>query len=504
MYEIRQIIQRLRLGESIRQIARSLRFGRATVASVHEIAVEQGWLDALVSIPEDAALAAFFKTPRTRPQNVSSVESFRDEILKWHSQGINATTMRRALHQKHGYGGSVHALYRFLIREAPQTPEATIKLEFPVGEMAQVDFGMGPLITDRKTGEIQKTWIFVCTLAWSRHQYAEIVRNQAIETWLACHRHAFEWFNGVPRKVRIDNLKAAITKACYYEPTVQRSYGELALGYSFLIDPCPVEDPRKKGRVESGVKYVKNNFVPLRDFHSLSHANEQLHAWIMSEAGNRIHGSTRERPLKLFAETEQTLLQALPAMAPECAAWSKAKLHPNCHVQFEYCYYSAPFSLIGQALWLEITPHAIRIYREHEFVAIHPRLFKHGDKSTVTDHLPPDAQAYLMRDPQWCLRQAKSIGAACLALVETLFGNRVLDHLRAAQGLIRLRDQYGPRRLEAACARALSFGAPQYRTVKHILSQGLDQQPDLLGIVELEAPYRGGGRFSRDASDLLH
>src|SRR5450759_1430522 len=295
-FEIRQIIQRLRMGESARQIARSQHVGRATVESIHCIALTQNWLDPLSQIPEDTTLATFFKAPRKAPQNVSSVEPFREEILKWHAQGINATTIRRALHQKHGYSGSVHALYRFLNHEVPKTPEATIKLEFTVGEMAQVDFGMGPVITERKTGEILKTWIFVCTLAWSRHQYAEIVRNQSVETWLACHRHAFEWFNGVPKKVRIDNLKAAITKACYYEPTVQRSYAELASGYTFIIDPCPVEDPRKKGRVESGVKYVKNNFVPLRDFHSVAHANEQLRAWVRSEAGNRIHGSTREHP----------------------------------------------------------------------------------------------------------------------------------------------------------------------------------------------------------------
>jgi transposase len=199
MFEIRQIIQRLRLSESVRQIARSQNVGRATVTSIHDIAAEHGWLDPLVPMPEDVTLAAFFKTPRKAPQNVSSVESFRDEILTWHAQGINATTMRRALHQKHGYTGSVHALYRFLKHEVLPTHEATIKLDFAVGEMAQVDFGMGPRIIDRQTGDILKTWIFVCTLAWSRHQYAEIVRNQSIETWLACHRHAFEWFNGVPR-----------------------------------------------------------------------------------------------------------------------------------------------------------------------------------------------------------------------------------------------------------------------------------------------------------------
>ncbi|MEI6987628.1 MAG: IS21 family transposase, partial [Rhodospirillaceae bacterium] len=256
--------------------------------------------------------------------------------------------------------------------------------------------------------------------------------------------------------------------------------------------------------VESGVKYVKGNFAPLREFHSLAQANEELQAWVMGEAGNRIHGSTRERPLTRFTATEQVLLQPLPAIAPACATWAKAKLHPNAHVIHEYCYYSAPFQLINQTLWLEITPDAVRIYREHEMVAIHPRQFKPGSKSTVNDHVPPDAQAYFMRDPQWCLAQAKEVGPATLSVVERLFANRILDHLRAAQGLLRLGGQYSRSRLEAACRRALNFGTPAYRTIKQILKDGLDQQPDLLDVAELEATYLSGGRFFRSPTDLLH
>ena len=512
MYEIRQVIQRLRLGETDRGIARTQRVGRRTVAHIRAMAAGQNWLDATSPIPDDGLIAAHWKTANKEDaagavktaQNLSTVEPYREEVLAWHQQGIAISTMRQALVRKHGYTGSVHALHRFIRRAAPATPAATVMLDFAVGEMAQVDFGSGPVITDRQTGEVFKTWFFVMTLAWSRHQYAEVVRDQSVATWLACHRHAFEWFNGVPRKVRIDNPKCAITKACYYEPTVQRAYGDLALGYGFVIDPCPVADPAKKGRVEAGVKYIKGNFAPLREFHSVPQANEQLLAWILGEAGNRIHGSTRERPLTRFETTEQALLQALPAIAPTCATWAKAKLHPNGHVQHDYCYYSAPFRLIHQTLWLEITPDAVRIYQEHDLVAIHPRLFKHGDKSTVEDHIPPDAQAYFMRDPQWCLVQATTVGPACLAVVERLFAHRVLDHLRAVQGLLRLADSYGGGRLDAACSRALNFGAPNYRTVKQILKDGLDQQPDLLDAVVLEAPYLNGGRFSRTPADRLH
>lgn len=512
MYEIRQIIQRLRLGESNRAVARSQRVGRDTVAQLRDLAASQNWLDATGPMPDDATIALHYRTtgkgasegPIKNPSHVSTVEPFREDVLAWHRQGIQVSSIRQALARQHGYDGSVHALYRFIRREAPDAPVATVMLDFAVGEQAQVDFGSGPLITDRHSDEVFKTWFFVMTLAWSRHQYAELVRNQSVETWLACHRHAFEWFNGVPRKVRIDNPKCAITRACYYEPTVQRAYGELALGYAFVIDPCPVADPAKKGRVEAGVKYVKRNFMPLREFHSLAHANEQLQTWVRDEAGNRIHGSTRERPLKRFNETEQALLQPLPAIAPACPTWAKAKLHGNCHVQHEYCQYSAPFRLIHQTLWLEITPDALRIYQEHELVAIHPRLFKRGDHSTVQDHLPPHAQAYFMRDPQWCLARAMTIGPACLAVVESLFANRVLDHLRAAQGLLRLGDQFGRGRLDAACSRALNFGTPSYRTIKQILNTGLDQQPELIESPALEAPYLDGGRFSRSPADSLH
>jgi transposase len=107
-----------------------------------------------------------------------------------------------------------------------------------------------------------------------------------------CHRRAFEFFSGVPARIIIDNPKCAITKACYHDSEVQRSYATFAEDYGFLISPCPPRDPQKKGRVESGVKYIKNNFMSLRDFRSLQDANAQLMDWIIGTAGNRIHGTT--------------------------------------------------------------------------------------------------------------------------------------------------------------------------------------------------------------------
>lgn len=237
-------------------------------------------------------------------------------------------------------------------------------------------------------------------------------------------------------KVIIDNAKCAITKACYYDPQVQRAYAEYAEGYGFIISPCPPREPKKKGRVEASVKYIKTSFLPLRKFKSLSDGNSQLINWILETAGNRIHGSTHQKPLTSFMETERWLLKSLSYKPPELASWAKVKVHGDCHVQFAKCRYSVPYKLVGQLLWLRASENTIRIYQEHVLVALHSRLIKEGTRSTLNEHLPPHSVAYLMRDPQWCLNQAQQIGEHCYQLIKHLFKHSVLDKLRTAQGII--------------------------------------------------------------------
>ena len=254
-----------------------------------------------------------------------------------------------------------------------------------------------------------------------------------------------------------------------------------------------------KGRVEAGVKYVKNNFVPLRRFRTLTDANEQLICWLLQTAGNRIHGTTHQKPLEMFAETEKHFLKPLPDVPVQIATWTRVKLHGNCHVQFEKAHYSAPFRLVHQELFLKATDTTVKLYHDIKLVATHPRLKRAGQRSTVDEHMPPEALAYKMQDPQWCLRQADAVGPDCHRLICRLFTDKVLDNLRAAQGVIGLGKKYGAARLEAACTRALYFDNAKYRTVKSILHQGLDQLPlyEHPNVIPLAAAYTGRGRFLR-------
>ena len=506
MYQYRHALARMRQGDSDRDIARSKLMGRKKIAAVREAAQRHGWLDPGTPLPDDTELAAVFgrREPGPRSRCASTLEPWREQVARWFDAGVQGTTIHATLRRKHGYTGSYSSVYRFLQQLATQrTPEVPLRLDFAPAEAAQVDFGAGPTITDVHTGEVVKTWFFVMTLAYSRHQYAEFVRDQTVATWLACHRRAFEWFGGVPARIIIDNAKCAITRACAYDPQVQRAYAEAAEGYGFKIDPCPPHDPQKKGIVESGVKYIKGSFVPLREFRSLSDANDQLHGWILGEAGNRIHGTTREQPLKRFIDVEKALLAGLPAVPPELATWAKVKVHRDAHVQYEHNFYSVPFRLAGQTLWLKATASMVALYREHEAVAAHVRVTGRGLRRTVADHLPEAAAAWKLRDTQWCLQQAERIGPACYALVHALFDDAVLERLRAVQGILRLADRHGAVRLEAACSRANHYGTQTYRAVKTILDKGMDHQPIVAGFDALAATYTEGGRFCRDTSTML-
>jgi hypothetical protein len=145
----------------------------------------------------------------------------------------------------------------------------------------------------------------------------------------------------------------------------------------------------------------------------------------------------------------------------------------------------------------------VTLYREHEAVAAHVRATGRGMRRTVADHLPEASAAWKLRDTQWCLQQAERIGPACHALVHAMFGDAVLERLRAVQGILRLAHKHGTARLEAACSRANHYGTQTYRAVKTILERGMDQQEMTAGFDALAATYTEGGRFCRDTSTML-
>ena len=316
------------------------------------------------------------------------------------------------------------------------------------------------------------------TLSWSRHQYVEFVFDQKVETWLLLHRHAFAWLGGVPERVVIDNLKAAIIRACWDVPEVQRAYRECAEHYEFLIAPCGAGMPQHKGKVEQGgVHYVKRNFLAGRQAPLvISAANQKVLQWTDQVAGLRRHGTTQQQPLVRFQEVEQAALQPLPRMPYEPSLWKQLKLHRDCYLVFERSFYSAPYQRVGETLWLRAGARTVDLYsQDHQLLATHDRATEPGQRITNLNHLPPEKVPGLIISRPICREQAAAIGPATSQVVEQLLNHRPVDRLRTAGRLLRLAERCTPQRLEAACQRALHYDDPAYATVKRILEKGLDQ-----------------------------
>ncbi len=497
VYQYRNILLHMRQGESDRNLAKAGLIGRKKATGVRAIAQAEGWLDPTAPLPDDKVLAEKLKVMKTKVSTTSLVAPYADLVREWVEKGHQATTIHSALQRLKGFTGHYSAVRRFVQKIRPASKQPTMILDFEPGEVAQVDFGAGPVIMHPDTGKPERTWFFLMTLAFSRHAYGEIVTNQKITTFQECHRRAFEFFGGVPRKVVIDNLKAAILKACLYDPEVQRSYETFAEGYGFIISPCPPHDPEKKGQVESGVKYVKRAFFPLRDFRSIADGNRQFREWLLGEAGHRTHGTTGQQPLVAFQTLEKPFLQALPAVPPETVEWAKGQVYRNNHVRFEKNWYSAPFPLIDQEVWVRAGPRTVQIFHQEELVATHGRCVGQGEHRTVNDHLSPACRAFVDRPPEWCREQAGLIGVYSQEVIERLLSHPRLDCLRAAQRIIRFAETDGKEHLEKACEQALACNSLRVSTIRKILAR-LASENGLEAVVRpLEEAYQGSGRFVR-------
>jgi transposase len=490
----------MRAGKSNRQIRDELGVDRRTAQKYREWAQAQGLLTG--DLPDVSQLQKLqvetFGQPRP-PQNVSTVEPYRALVVKLRQENVEIAAIRERL-KEHGYTGSYDAVRRFVRRLEPATPDVTVRVECQPGEEAQVDFGYAGLMPDPVTGQSRRTWAFVMTLSWSRHQYVEFVWDQTVASWLRLHRNAFAFFGGVPQRVVIDNLKAGITKACWEDPQVQLAYRECAEHYGFLIAPCRPRTPQHKGKVEQGgVHYVKRNFLGGREATTLAQANQDVRAWCLTTAGDRYHGTTREQPLVRFQETEQSALQPLPNAPYDLAVWKQVKLHRDCHVVFDNAYYSAPFRLVGQQLYARGGTREVRLYDgDYQLVSTHERAEAAGQRQTHPAHLPPELLPGLYLDRAGCLATAADIGPATERLTMALLADSVVERLPMARRLLALRDRYGDNRLEAACARAWRYDDASYKTVKQILQQGLDQVAE-----PASAPVASAKAFARTAGELL-
>jgi transposase len=512
MHRLQEVIRLHRLGKSSRRIARQLSMGRDTIRGYLEALSQAALLDGPIDeLPPLEVLCASVRAhlaSNTPTPQLSSVEDFKDEIVRLRAKGAGPTAIHDHLRvNTPSYTGSLSAVKRLCLRlerdEGPKAIDVAIPVETAPGEIAQVDFGYAGKRYEPPRGLLRKSWVFVMTLGFSRRMYCELCCDQKVETWIRLHVRAFEYFGGVPKVIVPDNLKAAVVRAAFGvddDPVIHRTYRELARHYGFQVDPTPPRSPEKKGKVESSVRYVKGNFLATWESLDIHQDQNALRRWLVEIADRRRHGTTGRAPIELFDQLERETLLALPASRYELVLWKQARVHSDSHVQIDGAFYSAPWRLLHQQLSVRSSAHSIALYHQDELLWTHARVAR-GQRSTVDEHLPEHRRDLRHRSSEHWLMRAREIGADVERLAETIFGaDDVLLQLRRVQAVVTHLASFPRERANAAARRALFFGCTDYRGIKNILRQGLD----LVALPETSTrAWSRDSRFARKPTESL-
>lgn len=512
MHRLQELVRLHRMGVGDREVARMLGMGPNTERTYRQALARAMLLDGEPEqIPELEVLKAAVEThvpPKRPPQQTSSVLEWRPEIERLLDKGLRPKAIFDRLRlEQPDFGGSYAAVKRLtwtIARERGVQPdEVAIPVETDAGDVAQVDFGYAGHLWDPDAKMLRRAWVFVMVLGYSRHLFAQIVFDQRTETWIRLHIEAFRFLGGVPRTIVPDNLRAAVVRAAFAvddDSELNRSYRELARHYGFQIDPTPPRAPKKKGKVESSVKYVKHNALAGREGEDVMQVRAILARWIVEVAGVRVHGTTGKKPIEVFEAEERGRLLPLPTRPYELVVWKRCTVHGDSHVEFDGRLYSVPWKLVRQSVWARASHASVVVYHDDEVVARHERRGASW-RSTRDEHLPEERAALRHRRRDFWEERAAALGTDVGAFVRSMFdADDVLSQLRKVQAVVTHLEKFPPERAQAACRRATFFGATSYQAVRDILRRGLDLEP--LPASSAQAPTTWSPRFARDTRAL--
>jgi hypothetical protein len=490
MWEILAVLERIGRGEYQADVSRVTGLRRKTIRRYVRTAESLGWKPGTDPPSEALAAEVFLRHRSTKNRSPGAAEAellpHLQAIRDWltpqpgEKRGLKLTKVRQLL-ERQGVQIPYSSLHRFAVNHCGfgKSQRSTVRMaECEPGELAEVDFGKLGLIPAPEAGNPRRrrmAWALLVVLVHSRHQYVHITFSQKLPNLINGLEDAWIWFGGVPRRVCLDNLKAAINKADRYDPVFQRTFEEYARHRGFVIDATRSRDPTGKPVVERGVPYVRESFFRGEDWLNREHVQRDALRWCLGPAGTRTHGTTRQQPLAVFENVEKAHLLPFEDERFDTPTWGQYKVHPDHHVSFQKALYSVPHAFLGRTVWVRGDTKLVRIYVDGTLVKTHSRV-PPGGRSTDHDDYPTELTPYTLRDPQRMIGQAQRHGAHIGQFMEELLSGTVpWAKIRQAQKLLRMGNKYGWLRLDFACRRALAFELINVHRVESILLQDLDQ-----------------------------
>ena len=385
--------------------------------------------------------------------------------------GLSAQRIYQDLICDHAFTGGYHSVQRF-VRQLLQTqPVPFVRMEVAPGIEAQVDFGQGAWVM--VAGKRKRPHLFRIVLSHSRKGYSEVVWQQTTESFIRCLENAFRYFGGVPRTLIIDNLRAAVTRADWYDPELNAKVAEFCRHYGTVMLPTRPAMPRHKGKIEAGVKFAQNNALKGRCFEGLAPQNLFLAEWESGVADTRIHGTTRQQVGKVFNDVERAQLLPLPAGLFPVFEEAPRTVHRDGYVELKRAYYSVPPEYVGRQVWVRWESRLLRVVNQRrEVIAVHA-LAEPGKFTTDPTHLHSPYRRVIQESLDHLLDRARLIGAHTGSWAESMVQQRGPIGTRVLHGLLALAQKHPVKALEQATQQALHHGTWRLRDLRTLLEQAV-------------------------------
>ena len=399
----------------------------------------------------------------------SSCAPWREPIKAGLLQRLSAKRIHQDLRAEHGYTGSYQAVKRFVRRLEAKTGIPFRRMECAPADELQVDFGQGAWV--KENGKRRRPHLFRAVLSYSRKAYSEVVWRQDTETFIRCLENALRFFGGSVRAIVIDNLKAGVLQADWYDPELNPKLRDFATHYTTVILPTKPGMPRHKGKIERGVDYAQENGLKGRSFESLGAQNIFLGEWEQNVADTRIHGTIRQQVGTLFRTAEQPVLLALPASLFPSYKEGKRGVHLDGYVEFDKAYYSAPPEYVGREVWVRGEARLVRLFNlRMEPIGVHARAVA-GRFETQDEHIHSHKRHVIERGASHLLARCRQVGPGTGAWAQAMYQHRGVEGLRVLQGLIHLARKHPVAELERATAATLARAAWRLHDVRAALQE---------------------------------
>jgi transposase len=449
-------------GWSHRRIARELDLNRETVGRYLRLARSKPAISTPGSEVDPEAKPAI-STPGSMAGRQSLCQPWQPQIEAAVSVGLSAQRIYQDLVGDHGFTGSYQAVKRF-VRQLRQTqPIPFVRMEVEPGIEAQVDFGQGAWVL--VDGKRKRPHLFRIVLSHSRKGYSEVVWRQTTESFIRCLENAFRYYGGVPKTLVIDNLRAAVTRADWFDPELNAKVAEFCRHYGTVMLPTRPAMPQHKGKIEAGVKFAQNNALKGRSFESLSAQNLFLSDWESGVADTRIHGTTRQQVGKVFNAVERQKLLPLPESLFPAFEEAPRTVHRDGYIELQRSYYSVPPEYVGRQVWARWESRLVRVFNQRrEVIAVHA-LVEPGKFATDPNHLHSPHRHVIQHGLDYLLDRARLIGAHTGSWAEAMAQQRGPIGIRVLHGLLSLAGKHpvsapGTRRPNRVASWCLALARP--------------------------------------------